>query len=323
VAAPTSKYAPAKIGVKNLKTLQLEPNPHNPRLLFDAAPMKILRDNIEKVGILVPLTVYQRSRDGHFVILDGQRRWICAQELGISEVPVNQVAEPSLIQNIVTMFQIHKLRQDWELMPTALKLEVLMGALKERGDAKLANLTGLDRAVVVRCKKLLSYPKEFQDRMLDPNPDVRVKADFFIELYALLSDRTVKKMPWFSRVAVTRLLLKKYLSPNKPIRSVTDFRQIKQSIAIAVQSGRTAQVSQRLKEFVEIEELTPEHVRIESASRKAQARTLKTTAERLSNELRLLDVNEFIGEEALWVALEYLLDALRKQLLAAGRRVPE
>ncbi len=35
------------------------------------------------------------------------------------------------------MFQIHKLREDWELMPTALKVEVLMSAMKEKRDDKL------------------------------------------------------------------------------------------------------------------------------------------------------------------------------------------
>jgi len=57
------------------------------------------------------------------------------------------------------MFQIHKLRQDWELMPTALKLDVLMKELDETRDKPLAELTRLDVAVVVRCKKLLWYPK--------------------------------------------------------------------------------------------------------------------------------------------------------------------
>src|SRR5207245_4036069 len=148
-----------------------KPNPHNPRMLFERADLHVLRESIDRVGILVPLTVYQEKSTSHYVILDGQRRWICAQDVGLKTIPVNEVAEPTLVQNIVTMFQIHKLRKDWELMPTALKLEVLMSALQERSDKALATLTGLDQAVVARCKKLLSYPKKYQDMMLDPDPD--------------------------------------------------------------------------------------------------------------------------------------------------------
>ena len=119
-------YGVRAIGVNSLPTEKLKANPHNPRMLFDRADLHVLRESIARVGILVPLTVYREKSSGHYVILDGQRRWICAQEVGLKAIPVNEVAEPTLVQNIVTMFQIHKLRKDWELMPTALKLELLM-----------------------------------------------------------------------------------------------------------------------------------------------------------------------------------------------------
>src|SRR5438132_8043376 len=90
-------------GVKRIPTSQLFPNPHNPRALFDKLPMESLRDSIKRLGILVPLTVYWESAKNRYVILDGQRRWMCAQDVGLRKVPVNQVAEPDLVQNIVTM----------------------------------------------------------------------------------------------------------------------------------------------------------------------------------------------------------------------------
>ena len=113
-----NEYGVKAIGVKSLHTNKLKANPHNPRKLFDREDMKVLRDSIERVGILVPLTVYQEKSTGDYVILDGQRRWMCAQEVGLKTIPVNEVGEPTLVQNIVTMFQIHKLRKDWELMPS-------------------------------------------------------------------------------------------------------------------------------------------------------------------------------------------------------------
>src|SRR4051812_4573469 len=184
-------YGVRAIGVTTIPTGKLKPNQHNPRMLFDREDLHVLQDSIERVGILVPLTVYQEKNTGDYIILDGQRRWICAGEVGLKQIPVNEVAEPTLVQNIVTMFQIHKLRKDWELMPTALKLELLMRELGERNARRLAQLTGLDEAVVVRCKKLLSYNKMYQDLMLDADPAKRVKADFFIELYAVRNDRSV------------------------------------------------------------------------------------------------------------------------------------
>jgi ParB/RepB/Spo0J family partition protein len=292
-------------------------------MLFDKAPMKTLEESINRVGILVPLTVYQRRSDGQFVILDGQRRWMCAQKLSMPNVPVNQVAEPTLVQNIVTMFQIHQLREDWELMPTALKLDLLMKELQEKSERKLAELTGLDVAMVTRCRKLLSYPKEFQDQMLEPDPAKRVKADFFIELYPLLQDRAVTKMPAYSRTTLTKKMLEKYQNPKGGIKAVTDFRKVKQHIRNARKAGKVAVLSHKLKEFVEQVELNPDHLLIPAADVSAQARSLHSKVQKLHEALADLDVEAYVGEEALWTALESLLRTIRKCLSAAGRRSKE
>ena len=142
--------------LREVPPASLRANPHNPRVLFDPLPLETLQESFRKVGVLVPLTVFRAKGKETFTILDGQRRWICVQRLNMPLVPINEVAEPSVAQNIVTMFQIHKLRKDWELMPTALKLGVLMREMQENRDKVLEELTGLDTAVVTRCKKLLT-----------------------------------------------------------------------------------------------------------------------------------------------------------------------
>jgi len=310
------------VGVKNVPTDSLLPNPHNPRMLFDREPMKELQASIAKVGILVPLTVYWSKRHGKFVILDGQRRWTCAMAVPLAKVPVNQVAEPSTVQNIVTMFQIHKLRQDWELMPTALKVEVLMGELKETKDKVLADLTGLPLAQVVRCKKLLSFPKRYQDMMLDADPDKRVKSDFFIELYVVVNDQEVRKMPWFKRDAFTNRMLAKWQKPKSGLKAVTDFRTVKQHVNNARKAGKSAQISKRLREFTEDDSLTPEHLAIESASAAANARKLYQSVTKLEAALDELDVETSYGEKELWDGLEKLMSTIRTKLLAVDRRLP-
>lgn len=316
-----SELSPEKVGVKQLPTDSLLPNPHNPRVLFDEAPLKTLQDSIKKVGILVPLTVYFDGKQEKFVILDGQRRWICAQNLKLKEVPVNQVQEPSLVQNIVTMFQIHKLRQDWDLMPSALKLELLMKELGERNEGRLAALTGLDKAVVSRCKKLLDYPRKFQDMMLEPDPKKRIKADFFIELYAVRNDRLVNSMKWYNRNEFTEHMLHKYLNKKGGFRSVTDFRKIKQYITNAKKADHIDAISKRLKRFCYEDEFEISDLKIGEALVSAQARTITKTANSLLNELRSLDKDSAIGEQEMWKELQTLSNAIRSALRKLGWRV--
>lgn len=312
------KFSVRAIGVTTVKANQLKPNPHNPRMLFDREDMHVLKQSIARVGILVPLTVYREKKSGDYIILDGQRRWMCAQEVGLSEIPVNEVAEPTLVQNIVTMFQIHKLRKDWELMPTALKLELLMRALNEKKDKRLAALTGLEEAVVTRCKKLLSYKKRYQDLMLDADPSKRVKADFFIELYAVRNDREVNKFLWFKKDKFTDDMLAKFEA--KGMKAVTDFRVVKQYVNNAVKVGKTAAISRRLREFAEQPALTPDHLNIESAKVAAGARKVLLAAEKLYSEINDIDVDEFYGEERMWSRLESLAQLIREKLRALGRR---
>jgi ParB/RepB/Spo0J family partition protein len=288
--------------------------------LFDREPLDVLRDSIKKVGILVPLTVYWGSKERKYIILDGQRRWIAAGKLKLRDVPVNVVAEPSLVQNIVTMFQIHKLREDWELMPTALKLDVLMGELKESNEKRLAQLTGLDVAVVTRCKKLLSYPKKFQDLMLEPNPARRVKADFFIELYPVRTDRLVRDLRWFHKDQFTVRMLDRYRE-QKGIKAVTDFRMMKQHLSNARRADKELLVGRKLKEFVDDDSLGLEHLAVREANVGAEARKLTRAIDTLAGQVATIDVEEFFGEDALWTALQRLAKvvALKLQRAEKGR----
>lgn len=316
----TKRAAASAIGVQNVPTASLHPNPHNPRMLFDRQPLKVLRQSIERVGILVPLTVYLEARRKRLVILDGQRRWMCAQEIGLEEVPVNQVAEPSLVENIVTMFQIHKFRADWELMPTALKVDLLMKEVGDRNNARLAELTGLDEAVITRCKKLISYDKEFQDLMLDPDPDKRIKADFFIELYPVIHDREISHFEWFSKNKFIRRMLEKYLRAPRTIRSVTDFRLVKQHIANARRVGAVDEFSRRLREFFEVHESPLSHLEIEEANIHAGANAIVKKISSLEASIVDLDAEQFYGEEALWESIISLIKVLEKKLLEANKR---
>ena len=104
-------------------------NPENPRMIFYEEDLSILKASIKNNGILVPLTVYKKPTEKKYTILDGERRWKCALDLRLKTVPANEIHPPSKKQNILLMFNIHKVHKDWELVPTALKLEMFASGL--------------------------------------------------------------------------------------------------------------------------------------------------------------------------------------------------
>ncbi len=216
----------------HLHHTQIKPNPLNPRVLFDPAPLKFLEESIRRRGILVPITVYRDSGSGQYRILDGERRWLCAQTIERKteirvRIPANIVAELDKVANMLTMFHIHQYREKWDLMPMALSLEILMVELGTSDTEKLSRLTGLSKRNIESCKMLLSYPSKYKQLMLTKSPTARVKSNFFIELYPVLGlyESLGKRVSGGrSRNAITKIFLKKYLKGR--IKSVIQFRAI-------------------------------------------------------------------------------------------------
>lgn len=318
-SAPAAATQAPDSKIDRVPTDSLRPNPHNPRLLFDREPLKALEESIRRVGILVPLTVYKATGSDKFTILDGQRRWICASNIGLATVPINVVGEPSTAQNIVTMFQIHKLRRDWELMPTALKVEVLIDEIGAQSDAQLATITGLDVAVVARCKKLLSYSKKYRNMMLIADPKDRIKADFFIELYPVLTDRVLSKAHLVRDRVIDRMLFK-YQNKKSGMKSITDFRKIKAYVAIAKAAGEEQEIIDRYTRFVEDDSVALSDLEIDAARVHKKAATLIRDAGKLRAALDELIVREYLGEEDLWSELEKLAQLILTKSKNADRR---
>ena len=221
----------------NNKTLRMinvndiAPNPYNPRLLFNPDELDELKYSISKVGILVPLTVYENTKKHpieKYIILDGERRWRCARELEIMEIPANVIDEPEdVTQNILFMFNIHHFRKEWELFPTALKLEYLIERLGTESEITLSEFTGLNRSTIRRCKILLWFPKEFRNILMEKNSTI--STDFFIELYPiayrLSYDDDYKNIKTF----IYRMV--EIFSSKEIITDVKEFREIRKAMS--------------------------------------------------------------------------------------------
>lgn len=237
-----------------LKTSQLKPNPQNPRQLFDREPLAALKENIRTHGVLVPITVYQMKGQEKFAILDGERRYRCCVELEESgvppiEIPANIVEQPDKVAGLLYMFSIHNFREQWELMPVAYGLQTVMRELGETTPLNLHRLTGLSMKQIDRCKMLLAFPDQFQKLSLDPDPTIRIPANFWIELYPVL-EICERELPdvvsAIGRDGVTERFVDKYR--DKKVRSVIHFRRIVEAFEV-VQQQKAALVK-ALREYV-------------------------------------------------------------------------
>jgi ParB family transcriptional regulator, chromosome partitioning protein len=172
--------------LQHIPTESILPNPYNPRIVFDSPSLESLKKSIEEVGILVPITVYQRKSEDKYVLIDGERRWRCAKEIGLPHMPAYILPEPDPSTELMQTFSIHHLKSEphWEPIYKALKLETLMRTLSTQDPAKLSVITGMSTKEVERCQRILYFSKKYQNILLTDKKDF--PAEFFIELYPLL-----------------------------------------------------------------------------------------------------------------------------------------
>ena len=242
------------------KTLQhidindISPNPHNPRMIFDQEEMDSLKGSIKKVGILVPLTVYKNSKNHpnkKYIILDGERRWRCATQLGLSSIPANIIDEPEdITQNILFMFNIHHFKEEWALFPTALKLEVIINKLDTDNERILSDFTGVDRSTIRRCKKLLWYPKKYRDVLMEKRG--KISTDFFIELHPVANRLSYENEYGFNDGLTTFIdSCITIFSEQKTFTDVKQYRDIRKFMSFYEKRGEFSTFLTKIKDFTE------------------------------------------------------------------------
>ncbi len=86
----------------------LSRNPYQPRQNFSEEKLEELAKSIKKNGIIQPIAVRpNKSKNGKYEIIAGERRWIAAQRAGLHEIPVTilnlsdvESLEVAIVENI-------------------------------------------------------------------------------------------------------------------------------------------------------------------------------------------------------------------------------
>jgi ParB family chromosome partitioning protein len=270
----------------------LTKNPNNPRRFFNEERLDILKTSLQEVGVLVPLIVYRSADDAsRYVLMDGERRWRCALDLAFSEVPVNIIAKPSPLDNLLRMFNIHNVRDDWPLISVALSLKEVMQLSGESGEKRLAEITGLTRATVRRAKRILSLPDDEIELIqgeahLDRHLQVH-REDLYLEIEAaesVLMSALPELRAEFDRPEVIRRFAEKAESDS--LNAVTDFRYVGRLVKAADDDivGRDI-VLNAARELVRDPQLSPKTMFERVAAQGYKQQTVQRKAELLFSDL--------------------------------------
>jgi len=161
-SSPTSQPMPEPsttgTQVASLPIADIQPNPLQPRSVFDSSHLEELANSIETHGIIQPLLV--RRKGDHYELIAGERRLRAAKLAGLAEVPAivqdyadDRILELALIENIQ--------REDLNPIETAQALDRLHSEMKLSHE-EIAARTGKDRTTITNLIRLLRLPPEVQ-----------------------------------------------------------------------------------------------------------------------------------------------------------------
>jgi len=136
----------------------IDPNPLQPRSVFQAERLRELSDSIRANGIIQPLIV--RSNGERYELIAGERRWRAARMADLQSVPVvvqeladEKLLEISLIENIQ--------REDLNPIEIAQAYDRLSRE-HHLSHEEIGRRTGKDRATVTNMIRLLKLPPDVQ-----------------------------------------------------------------------------------------------------------------------------------------------------------------
>lgn len=194
MSAQTETTSTPTAELRELRIDEVVPNSANPRLDFPQDELDRLADSIDHEGVLVPIVVYPSG--GKFVLVDGERRYRCARDLGLDTIPALVTGERSEREVLQQMFNIHLIREPWRDIPTAKALQKLAEEIqtaegREPNDQELRDLTGLSIERVRQLRYVVQLPDEWQDYIREGT----IPLNFFWELKKNVLDALQKHRP--------------------------------------------------------------------------------------------------------------------------------
>ena len=136
-------------------------NPYQPRQIFNEEKLQELASSIKKNGVIQPIAVRpDKSNEGKYQIVAGERRWLAAQKAGLHEIPIvildlddNESLEVAIVENIQ--------RDDLNTIEEAKAYERLNKEF-DYDHEKIARFMSKSRSHVSNTLRLLTLPSDVQ-----------------------------------------------------------------------------------------------------------------------------------------------------------------
>ena len=177
------RHGRSRGGVRNIDVDRIQPNPEQPRLVFDEATLEELAASIREHGVLQPILV-RPLEDGEFQLIAGERRWRASKAAGLGTIPalVEEIDDDTALEiSIIENLQ----REDLTPLDEAAMYDRMV---REHGYSvrRLAQKLGKDKGYLENRMRLADAPEEIREL-------VSLRKDTLSHAYELMKVEDPKK----------------------------------------------------------------------------------------------------------------------------------
>ena len=247
----------------------IDPNPRQPRTVFDTDALQELVASIKEIGILQPPVV--RKSGTRYELIMGERRLRAAKIAGLRAIPViirqtpnHELLREALIENI------H--RSQLNALEEGAAYSQLLNDFNCTQE-ELAQKLGRSRTVITNTMRLLNLPTSVQQKVAAGT----ISAGHARALLGLSDQNAIEK------------LANRIVSEGLSVRTVEEIIAISKPTSKKKSSGSTKKSSPELKELAdEVGDVLDTRVRIESSGGKGEIIVEYSGAEDLQRLVKLI-----------------------------------
>jgi len=184
---------PREDSIAKIPVELIDPNPYQPRTVFEPEALEELKKSIIANGLIQPVTI-RRVEGGRYQLISGERRLRACREIGMKEIPayiiIVQSDETMLAMALIENIQREKLNP----IEVSLAYKRLMDECHLTQE-QIAETVGKDRTTVANSIRLLKLPDEIKEALVNekismgharalinlPHPDLQLHALYKIE----------------------------------------------------------------------------------------------------------------------------------------------
>jgi len=149
--------------VRGLKLNDIEPNPHQPRQVFDESALSELAESIRQNGVIMPIAVRQTGET--YQIIAGERRWRASRMAGLKTIPAVVLDVDVQTAKLLTLVE-NLQREDLNPLEEAEGYRQLMEDLSLTQE-QAAERVGKSRSAVANAVRLLGLPEAIKSLLSD------------------------------------------------------------------------------------------------------------------------------------------------------------